>query len=126
MSAAACDDGAVQSDAHVGEELLLVEGLRGRDGLLALRAKAAELGIRSREKEGDKWKMLPMEVLRARLLDRLRGEAAAVAAQSHGSSSQARLEHNMQQGEREKYEAQGDHDGQVFYDNRATEVHRTG
>ena len=66
-----------------------VNQMRGRDGLRDLRAKAAELGIQSRQKDGGRWKHLPMEVLRARLLDRLRGAVAGAAEHSFVSDTEA-------------------------------------
>ena len=59
-------------DEDLDSEIQAVEQMRGRDGLRALRAKAAAVGVRVRSKEGETWKTLHLEVLRKKVLDRLR------------------------------------------------------
>ena len=59
-------------DEDLDSEIQAVEQMRGRDGRIALRAKARKFGARCREKTGGTWKYLRLEVLRMRVLDRLR------------------------------------------------------
>ena len=60
------------SDEDLDSEIQAVEQMRGAAGQIALRAKACEVGVRVAEKTGGKWKKLRLEVLRMRVLDRLR------------------------------------------------------
>ena len=53
-------------------EIQAVEQMRGMAGRIALNAKACEVGVRLAEKTGGKWKLLRLEVLRMRVLGRLR------------------------------------------------------
>ena len=53
-------------------EIQAVEQMRGRDGRIALKAKACKVGVRVAEKTGGTWNSLRLEVLRMRVLDRLR------------------------------------------------------
>ena len=62
----------MQTETSLQEQIKAVEQMRGRDGLRALRAKAAAVGVRVRSKEGETWKTLHLEVLRKNVLDRLR------------------------------------------------------
>ena len=64
--------GEVAPDEDLDSEIQAVEQMRGRDGLRALRAKAAAVGVRVQSKEGETWKTLHLEVLRKKVLDRLR------------------------------------------------------
>ena len=59
-------------DEDLDSEIQAVEQMRGRDGVRALRAKAAAVGVRVQSKEGETWKTLHLEVLRKNVLDRLR------------------------------------------------------
>ena len=65
-------DPDMQTETSFQEQIKAVEQMRGRDGLRALRAKAAAVGVRVRSKEGETWKTLHLEVLRKNVLDRLR------------------------------------------------------
>ena len=59
-------------DEDLDSEIQAVEQMRGGHGQIALRAKARKFGARCREKTGGTWKYLRLEVLRMRVLDRLR------------------------------------------------------
>ena len=59
-------------DEDLDSEIQAVEQMRGRDGQIALKAKACKVGVRTVEKRGGTWKSLRLEVLRMRVLDRLR------------------------------------------------------
>ena len=61
------------SDELLDSEIQAVEQMRGRDGRIALRAKARKVGVRQVEKIDGAWKPVRLEVLRMRVLDRLRG-----------------------------------------------------
>ena len=60
------------SDEDLDSEIQAVEQMRGKAGQIALKAKACEVGVRVAEKTGGKWKSLRLDVLRMRVLDRLR------------------------------------------------------
>ena len=59
-------------DEDLDSEIQAVEQMRGRDGRRALRATAVKVGVRVQSKEGETWKTLHLEVLRTKVLDRLR------------------------------------------------------
>jgi hypothetical protein len=65
------DKGLSDGDFH--SEIQAVEQMRGAAGQIALRAKASEVGVRQVEKIDGAWKPVRLEVLRMRVLDRLRG-----------------------------------------------------
>ena len=58
--------------ANLQEQIQAVEQMRGREGQIALKVKASKVGVRVVEKTGGTWKSLRLEVLRMRVLDRLR------------------------------------------------------
>ena len=62
----------MQTQPSLQEQIEVVEQMRGRDGRRALKANAIEVGVRLQEKIDGKWKSLSLEVLRMRVLDRLR------------------------------------------------------
>ena len=84
-------DHDMQTQPSLQEHIQAVAHMRGRDGRKSLRAKAAEVGFKWREKKNGTWTALRLEVLRQRVLDRLRTEAAAgtgaVSADGTGSCS---------------------------------------
>ena len=67
----------MQAQSSLQEQIQAVAQMRGRDGLRALKAKSHQVGVLSQEKLRGKWKSLRLEVLRKKVLDRLRTEAAA-------------------------------------------------
>ena len=67
----------MQTETSLQEQIKAVEQMRGRDGLIALRAKACEVGVGAREYRNGTRTMARLEILRMRVLDRLRTEAAA-------------------------------------------------
>ena len=60
------------SDELLDSEIQAVEQMRGRDGRIALKAMAGKVGVRQMEKIDGAWKSVRLEVLRMRVLDRLR------------------------------------------------------
>ena len=71
MQAALVGDKGLSGE-DLDSEIQAVEQMRGKAGQIALKAKACEVGVRVAEKTGGKWKSLRLEVLRKRVLDRLR------------------------------------------------------
>ena len=67
----------MQTQPSLQEQIQAVAQMRGRDGLRALKAHAIAVGVRLQEKTRGKWMSLRLEVLRKKVLDRLRTEAAA-------------------------------------------------
>ena len=70
-------DPSMQTESSLQDQINSVEQMCGRDGRKSLRAKAAEVGFQWREKKNGTWMALRLEVLRKKVLDRLRTEAAA-------------------------------------------------
>ena len=62
----------MQTQPSLQEQIQAVAQMRGRDGTIALKAKASKVGVRTKEKTGGTWNSLRLEVLRMRVLDRLR------------------------------------------------------
>ena len=81
----------MQAQSSLQEQIQAVVQMRGRDGQIALKAKASKVGVRTRERRNGRWMAVKLEVLRMRVLDRLRDEAAAgagvVSADGAGSCS---------------------------------------
>ena len=67
----------MQTEPSLQDQMNGVEQMCGRDGRKSLRAKAWQVGVLSQEKIDGKWMSLRLEVLRKKVLDRLRTEAAA-------------------------------------------------
>ena len=63
-------EGALDED--LDSNIQAVEQMRGQDGRRALSAKAVEFGVLLREKTNGTWINVRLEVLRMRVLDRLR------------------------------------------------------
>ena len=62
----------MQTQPSLQEQIQAVAQMRGRDGQIALKVKAVEVGVRLQEKKDGVWNSLRLEVLRMRVLDRLR------------------------------------------------------
>ena len=67
----------MQTQPSLQEQIQAVAQMRGRDGLRALKAKSHQVGVLTQVKLTGKWKSLRLEVLRKKVLVRLRTEAAA-------------------------------------------------
>jgi len=80
---------SMQKESSLQHQINSVEQMCGREGRKSLRGKAAEVGCQWREKKNGTWTSLRLEVLRTRVLDRLRTEAAAGtgAAPADGAGS---------------------------------------
>ena len=84
-------DHDMQTQPSLQEQIQAVAQMRGRDGQIALKAKASKVGVRTKERRHGRWMPVMLDVLRMRVLDRLRTEAAAgtgaVSADGTGSCS---------------------------------------
>ena len=56
----------MQTQPSLQEQIQAVAQMRGRDGQIALKAKASKVGVRTKERRNGRWMPVMLEVLRMR------------------------------------------------------------